>query len=528
MAILDLARFLIDNDWQLVKPPIDGNLQDIYVLYSQICGSVDSQQFLKELMEIANITQDALFFDSSNKISNNSLNVMSLSHINRKPLQILIVIFEKLNSDKVFQNNVLKAPVRIISKMSGTPNIKGFLEFLEPANDTILLEKHNLSKRLQSVIRAPTAFETLSKERAQKSIENDDFIETCRDQLHISKLTHAVQITNNKITNVNVNKLNANDRKFMQCIKTKIHYIPNLKSQTDVSLGDCSYLDTCHKLNSCRYVHYLQYVPAEILKGKGSQDNAHETSGTVNYTLGYNCSCALRKPLPAQWIRCDVRKFDFSILGKFSVVIADPAWNIHMNLPYGTCNDMELLQLPFNELQDEGILFLWVTGRAIELGKESLQSWGYRVINEVSWIKINQLGRTIVTGRTGHWLNHSKEHLIVGVKGSVEWVNRHIDVDLMVSVTRETSRKPDELYGIAERMVGPHARKLELFGRDHNIRSGWFTVGNQLTGERIYESDVRQKYDEFVRKQSTGRYGSRPRDQNQVNRVGVTGASRFT
>ncbi len=32
-----------------------------------------------------------------------------------------------------------------------------------------------------------------------------------------------------------------------------------------------------------------------------------------------------------------------------------------------------------------------------------------------------------------------------------------------------------QLYGIVERLVGPHARKLEIFGRDHNTRPGWFS-----------------------------------------------------
>lgn len=45
---------------------------------------------------------------------------------------------------------------------------------------------------------------------------------------------------------------------------------------------------------------------------------------------------------------------------------------------------------------------------------------------------------------------------------------------------RETSRKPDEVYGVIERLA-PHGRKLEMFGRKHNIRPGWLTLGNQRT-----------------------------------------------
>jgi len=34
----------------------------------------------------------------------------------------------------------------------------------------------------------------------------------------------------------------------------------------------------------------------------------------------------------AQWINCDLRFFDLTILGKFDVVLADPPWDIHMNV----------------------------------------------------------------------------------------------------------------------------------------------------------------------------------------------------
>lgn len=72
------------------------------------------------------------------------------------------------------------------------------------------------------------------------------------------------------------------------------------------------------------------------------------------------------------------------------------------------------MHLPIAKLQDEGVIFLWVTGRAMEMGRECLAAWGYRRADEIIWIKVNQLKKTVCTGRTGHWLNHSKEHLLVG------------------------------------------------------------------------------------------------------------------
>lgn len=71
-------------------------------------------------------------------------------------------------------------------------------------------------------------------------------------------------------------------------------------------------------------------------------------------------------------------------------------------------------------------------GRAMELGRECLQLWGYKRVDELIWVKTNQLQRLIRTGRTGHWLNHSKEHCLVGVKGSPQ-INRNLDCDVLVA-----------------------------------------------------------------------------------------------
>ena len=112
-----------------------------------------------------------------------------------------------------------------------------------------------------------------------------------------------------------------------------------------------------------------------------------------------------RSSQAAQWINCDIRSFDYSVLGQFQVIVADPPWDIHMSLPYGTMTDDEMRRLPLAALQpDWGILALWVTGRAMELGRELFGLWGYRRVDELVWVKTNQLQRLIRTGRTGHWL----------------------------------------------------------------------------------------------------------------------------
>ena len=94
-----------------------------------------------------------------------------------------------------------------------------------------------------------------------------------------------------------------------------------LKPHTDLDLGDCSYLNTCHRMDTCKYVHYE--LDEDEVEWKYIQRKPIPPS--VLYTPP-------TKVLPPQWINCDVRKFDFSVLGKFTVIMADPPWDIHMTV----------------------------------------------------------------------------------------------------------------------------------------------------------------------------------------------------
>jgi mRNA (2'-O-methyladenosine-N6-)-methyltransferase len=128
-----------------------------------------------------------------------------------------------------------------------------------------------------------------------------------------------------------------------------------------------------------------------------------------------------------------------------------------------------------------------------------MAKWGYERVDDLVWVKITQLKYLAARGgRTGYLLNHSKEHCLVGVKGTLDparfqrWVSYHvmgaglegwgrrgvhgwgrgdsvipettpplptpphpprlIDCDVVMAEVRETSRKPDEMYLLLERM----------------------------------------------------------------------------
>lgn len=261
---------------------------------------------------------------------------------------------------------------------------------------------------------------------------------------------------------------------------SKLHFHRIIHPHTDQSLGDCSFLNTCFHMETCKFVHY------------SIDDSLDEPEALPRKSVALRSALPRTKLTPPQWINCDMRYFDMSVIGKFAVIMADPPWDIHMELPYGTMGDDEMRQLNIPALQDEGYIFLWVTGRAMELGRECLTLWGYERVDELIWVKTNQLQRLIRTGRTGHWINHGKEHCLVGVKGSLS-VNRGIDTDVLVAEVRATSHKPDEIYGVIERL-SPGTRKVELFGRMHNCQPNWMTLGNQLDGVKIVDPDVSESF----------------------------------
>ncbi len=50
-----------------------------------------------------------------------------------------------------------------------------------------------------------------------------------------------------------------------------------------------------------------------------------------------------------------------SVLGKFGVIMSDPPWEINQELPYGTMADDEMRAMGMGCVQDDGVIFLWVT-----------------------------------------------------------------------------------------------------------------------------------------------------------------------
>ncbi len=168
----------------------------------------------------------------------------------------------------------------------------------------------------------------------------------------------------------------------------KLHFVKIIQKHTDESLGDCSFLNTCFHMESCKYVHYrvevrpkktvvavggsLNFGNGNSLNNSNSNQHHHNSkastekripaikeeeaeneagvsssstttalavvpkTGTQSPTMTATASAvplaktlasATEQPFkrvlfPPQWIKCDLRYFDMSILGEFKFLFS--------------------------------------------------------------------------------------------------------------------------------------------------------------------------------------------------------------
>ncbi|KAG2392760.1 hypothetical protein C9374_011485 [Naegleria lovaniensis] len=218
--------------------------------------------------------------------------------------------------------------------------------------------------------------------------------------------------------------------------------------------------------------------------------NAVAVGASSHYTI---------KPFKdGHYINCDLRYFTLSSLGKFDVILIDPPWrvvqsrpqeammfsNTNFKLNYNTLSYQEIMDINVGSLCDQGFCFLWVLNSSLQFGLNLLNHWGFTYIDKIVWVKKTKNDQ--IFAGTGYYFLHSTELLLVGVKhGStkkngqkLQYISK-VSNDILFSKVGIQSQKPKEVYEIIENMV-PGARKIELFGRNHNIRRGWLSVGNRL------------------------------------------------
>lgn len=173
---------------------------------------------------------------------------------------------------------------------------------------------------------------------------------------------------------------------------------------------------------------------------------------------------------------------------RFATVLADPPWQFqnktgkvapeHKRLNrYSTMTLEDICALPVaNVCADTSHLYLWVPNALLPEGLRVLAAWGFQYKANLVWHKVRKDGGPDGRG-VGFYFRNTTEIILFGVRGknARTLAPGRSQVNIIRSMKREHSRKPDEQYGIIETCSpGPY---LELFGR--GPRKGWTTWGNQ-------------------------------------------------
>lgn len=175
-------------------------------------------------------------------------------------------------------------------------------------------------------------------------------------------------------------------------------------------------------------------------------------------------------------------------MNKFSTVLADPPWQFqnrtgkmapeHKRLNrYGTMTLEDILSLPVaNIVKETAHLYLWVPNAMLPDGLAVLSAWGFTYKSNLVWHKVRKDGGPDGRG-VGFYFRNTTELILFGVKGKNARTLQpgRSQVNIIRSMKREHSRKPDEQYQLIESCSpGPF---IELFAR--GPREGWKTWGNQ-------------------------------------------------
>ncbi|XP_072953909.1 uncharacterized protein [Typha angustifolia] len=207
---------------------------------------------------------------------------------------------------------------------------------------------------------------------------------------------------------------------------------------------------------------------------------------------------------PPMYYNCDLREHVLSPESfgtKFDVILVDPPWEEYVHRAPGITDHIEywtfeeIMNLKIEAIADTpSFIFLWVgDGMGLEQGRQCLKKWGFRRCEDICWVKTNKRNATPGLRHDSHTLlQHSKEHCLMGIKGTVRRstdghiIHANIDTDIVIAEEPSdgSTKKPEDMYRIIEHFALGR-RRLELFGEDHNIRSGWLTVGKGLSSSNF-------------------------------------------
>lgn len=162
--------------------------------------------------------------------------------------------------------------------------------------------------------------------------------------------------------------------------------------------------------------------------------------------------------------------------GLFQTVVIDPPWDWgdegdvnqlgRAKPEYHTMPIEEIERLPIAKIADDNChLYLWVTNRSLPKAFKLAESWGFRYITCLTWVKPYY--------GMGNYFRGSTEQVLFCVKGSQPLKRHDVGTHFEAPRGKGHSAKPDEFYKLVESCsYGPY---IDVFGRME--REGWSVWG---------------------------------------------------
>ncbi len=164
--------------------------------------------------------------------------------------------------------------------------------------------------------------------------------------------------------------------------------------------------------------------------------------------------------------------------GKYRVIYADPPWRYGDKLVdgygpaefhYPTMSIDDLSALPVWEIvEDDAVLFLWVTSPLLEESFQVVKAWGFQYKSSFVWDKIKH--------NLGHYNSVRHEFLFVCVRGSCQPDVMKLFDSVQTIERTEHSAKPEEFRNIID-TIYPNGKRIELFARKRV--PNWEVWGNE-------------------------------------------------
>jgi N6-adenosine-specific RNA methylase IME4 len=169
--------------------------------------------------------------------------------------------------------------------------------------------------------------------------------------------------------------------------------------------------------------------------------------------------------------------------GGFGLIMADPPWSYDMRSEKGYAKSPEthyrtmdlaaIKALPVELLAaPDCLLWLWALGPQLPQAMEVITAWGFTFKTGGHWAKVGTSGKQHFG--TGYILRNAGEPFLIATRGAPKTTRAIRSV--IIAPVREHSRKPDEAFDAASRLM-PGVQRLELFSRQN--RPGWTSWGDE-------------------------------------------------